>query len=262
MKFEIIDFHTHPFIRPETNICKHSEFFDMGVEYTKKTLEDIGIVKICGSVVEGGIDAYENYWEKIKSNNNEALKLKEIYDGFYVPGFHIHPDYIDESIDEIKRMHKLGVNLIGEIVPFGYDWKDYSCDGLSNILDEAGKHNMVVSFHTISSDGDGMNKMAREHKDVVFVAAHPGEYDVFMSHLERMKLNENYYLDISGTGIFRHGLLRHAIDVVGADRILFGSDYPTCNPGMFVGGVLFDNSITDTEKEKIFSLNAKKLLNL
>ena len=71
-----------------------------------------------------------------------------------------------------------------------------------------------------------------------------------MRHFERMKLSENHYLDLSGYGIFRHGMLRRLIDTVGIDRILFGLDYPTCNSGMYVGGALLDNLITDSEKGK------------
>ena len=37
---------------------------------------------------------------------------------------------------------------------------------------------------------------------------------------------------------------------------------PTCNPAMFIGGVLLDSLITDNEREMIFSKNAKRLLNL
>ena len=57
-------------------------------------------------------------------------------------------------------------------------------------------------------------------------------------------------------------MLRRTIDDLGVDRILFGSDYSTCNPAMYIGGVLMDDLVTDEEKEKIFSANAKKLLNL
>ena len=128
------------------------------------------------------------------------------------------------------------------------------------ILEEAKKYNMIVNFH--SQKDDEMDEMVKKHKEVIFVAAHPGEYREFMRHIERLKYSENYYLDLSGYGLFRYGMLRKAIDAFGADRILFGSDFPTCNPGMYIGGVLNDNLITDTEKEKILSLNAKKLLNL
>ena len=132
--------------------------------------------------------------------------------------------------------------------------------GFSALLSEAGKRNMIVNFH--SQGEDEMDEMVKAHKDVVFVAAHPGEYKAFMRHIDRMKYSENYYLDLSGYGIFRHGMLRRAIDTFGIDRLLFGSDFPTCNPAMYIGGVLLDDLISDSEKEKIFSLNAKRLLGI
>ncbi len=48
-----------------------------------------------------------------------------------------------------------------------------------------------------------------------FDNAHPGEYTTFMEHLARMQKYENAYLDISGTGLFRYGMLRYGIDKVG-----------------------------------------------
>ena len=107
-----------------------------------------------------------------------------------------------------------------------------------------------------------MENMVKKHPNIVFVAAHPGEYNDFMRHMEIMKLSGSYYLDLSGYGIFRHGMLRHAIDKFGAERFLYGSDYPTCNPAMYLGGVLLDSLITDREKELIFAGNAKRLLKL
>ena len=78
----------------------------------------------------------------------------------------------------------------------------------------------------------------------------------------RMKMSENYYLDISGTGVFRHGLIRHALDDFGKERILFGTDFPVCNPSVYLGAVLMDISISDTEREYILNKNAKRLLNI
>ena len=260
MSFEIIDFHTHPFFHPYQNICSHKEYCDMSAEKSKSMFDALGVTKICGSVIAPVKDGDKAVWAKIKENNDAAIALRDFYDGFYIPGFHVHPDFIDESIEEIERMHKEGVNLIGELVPYHDGWTDYSSDAFSTILAEAGKHNMIVSFHSMGEDE--MDEMVKAHKDIIFVAAHPGEYKAFMRHVERMKYSENYYLDLSGYGIFRHGMLRHAIDAFGVDRILFGSDFPTCNPAMYIGGVLLDELITDAEKEKIFSLNAKKLLNI
>ena len=260
--FEIIDFHTHPFWDDKNNICSHIAHCNMSADGTKKVFENLGVSHICGSVLTTGENwgGYANAWERIAAENETALKLRDYYGGFYIPGFHVHPDFVEESIAEIHRMHELGVNLIGELCPYFHGWKDYSCEGFSKILDEAEACGMVVNFH--SSGEDEMDKMVKAHPGVTFVAAHPGEYGSFMRHMARMKMSDNYYLDLSGYGIFRHGMLRHAIDEFGAERFLFGSDYPTCSPSMYLGGVLLDDLITDEEKEMIFSKNAKRLLKL
>lgn len=260
--FEIIDFHTHPFLESGTNICSHKEYCNMSADSTVATMKELGVSKICGSVIAfDGRVTKENVWECLKDHNQEALKLREKYGDFYIPGIHVHPHFVKESCEEMEKMKKLGINLVGELIPYAHFWTDYSCKEFSEILDAAESLNMVVSFHSMPNE-DEMDKMVREHKNVVFVAAHPGEYGAFMRHVERMKLSENYYLDVSGYGIFRHGMLRHAIDAFGAERILYGSDYPTCNPAMYIGGVLLDSLISDSEKELIFAKNAKRLLGL
>ncbi len=259
MSFEIIDFHTHPFIKEKNNICAYKDVVKMSADSTLTLCKKLGVLKICGSVVD--CNEADDIWGKVRECNDEALKLKEIYGDFYIPGFHIHPDFVQQSITEIDRMKQKGINLIGELVPYIDKWQnDYDSENMSTLLDYAGKNNMVVSFH--SMHGDAMDEMVKRHKDVVFVAAHPGEYKEFMRHIERMKYSENYYLDLSGYGMFRHGMLKKAVETFGEDRIIFGSDYPTCNLGMYIGGVLFDDLLTDTQKEKIFSLNAKKVLGI
>ena len=260
MSYPIIDFHTHPFIDPINNICKHKGYCGMSADNTLEIFEKLGVSTICGSVICAHNDRFSSMWEKIRANNDTALALRERYGSFYVPGFHVHPDYIEESIREIRTMREKDVRLIGEIVPYMDGWKNYSCEAFSVLLEEAGRHNMVVSFH--SAGDDEMDAMVQRHKDVVFVAAHPGEYTALMRHIERMKMSENYYLDLSGTGLFRYGMLRRIIDDIGADRVLFGSDFPTCNPAMFIGGVADDPLITDEEKERVLYLNAKRLLGL
>ncbi len=59
------------------------------------------------------------------------------YCDFYVPGFHIHPGYVEESLKEIDRMHQKGIKLIGELVPYMDGWNDYSCEEFSVLLDSA-----------------------------------------------------------------------------------------------------------------------------
>ena len=260
MKFKIIDFHTHPFDEARYNLNSHKEYLRLDKEKNYQLLKNLGVTKICGSVLtlESLADG-ETPWERVSCLNQKALELKGEYGDFYVPGFHIHPSYVRESCEEIERMSCRGINLIGELVPrrmgYGYDDK-----GLDEIFDCAAAYNSVVSFHT--QDDDLLDEMVERHPKTTFVAAHPLEFPVLLRHIDRMKKNENVYLDLSGTGMFRFGMLRRLIDEVGAERILFGSDYPICSPAMYVGAILLDETLSCREKELIFNGNAKRLLKL
>lgn len=262
MDLEIIDFHTHPFKVSSENICRHTEFCGMSAENTPEYLKSLGIKHICGSALSLLREFPEgtSLWEKIELSNRTALELAEQYNGFYTPGFHVHPKYIRESCEEIEKMSKRGVKLIGELVPYMCEWSDYSCKEFDEILDVAEMYNMVVNFHTI--DNDQIDEMVKKHPKVVFVAAHPGDGENPIRHFERMKMSENYYLDLSGTGLFRHGVLRHGIDLCGSERFLFGSDFPICSPAMYIGELLLNPLYTDAERRNIFSENAKRLLGL
>lgn len=257
----IIDFHTHPFLTQDSNICNHKTVIHMQPEDMPKTFAGLGVEKICGSALL--LQDPKNpipVWEQIRRSNDIALQLREMLGDFYYPGCHIHPDYPKESLEEIRRFAEKGFRLVGELVPYIHNWSDYSCKEFGYLLDACGECGMVVSMHSLNDEE--MDRMVLSHKHVTMVMAHPGELDSFLRHLQRMDMSENYYLDVSGTGLFRHGMLARGIAEQGADRFLFGSDYPTCNPAMFVGGVLLDELISREDKEKILYTNAKKLLHL
>ena len=262
MPFEIIDFHTHPFTCNKNNICSYAKHCKMTSDTTLELMNEHNVSKFCGSVIcmqnKFGLD---NPWQAVKLSNDTALELSKIYNERYVPGFHIHPHYIRQSCEEIERMNKEGVKLIGELVPYIHNWtaEDYTVKELDEILDIAKDYNMTVSFHSSNSIFEDMIK---KHPQITFVGAHPDEYDRYMYHLELLKKYDNYYIDLSGYGIFRQNMLRYGIDKVGVEKFLFGSDYPTCSLPMYIGAILLDSSISDTEKEYIFSKNAKRILNL
>ena len=264
---EIIDFHTHPFASERYNICKHIPFCHPSVEDTKTSLQGLGVSKICGSVIspsdkKADGSAYANEWERLREWNDHALSLKEIYGDFYEMGFHIHPDFVDESCAEIDKMAKLGVKLVGELVPYVNGYSTLATPQMHEILSYATQKGMIINIHTPPNRDDDLDALVVQNPDATIIAAHPGDYPTFMRHLQRMKLSERYYLDLSGTGIFRFGMLRRAIDEGGLHRILFGSDFPVCNPSAYIGGVTLDHLLSDEEKSFVLAKNAKRLLRL
>lgn len=258
---KIIDFHTHPYLSAAENSCMYQDDFKLTVQEARADLERAGITHICGSVIEvGGYSGITH----LRQLNETALKLKELYGDFYTPGFHIHPGFVEDSLEIVEFMHENGYQLIGELVPYMHGWNerglDYGSDELGKILELAGKYHMILSFHTMTEWGAETEHMIASHPDVTFVAAHPGERAQCMRHLELMETYENMYLDLSGTGIARYGMIREAVRRVGAERILFGTDYPIQNPGMYVEAVRFEH-ISEEERALIFYGNAERILN-
>lgn len=256
---KIIDFHTHPFYREEENTCFYKESMAFEKDFFEKDLREAGISHICGSIIEFKAYQLKYGFEPFRVLNQEALEKWQQWNDFYTPGIHVHPEFVKESCEELEKMHTKGVKLIGELVPYMHGWSDYSCKGFSEILDVAENFEMVVSFH--SMDNEQMEKMIVSHPNVTFVAAHPGERDNYLLHIERMKKYKNVFLDLSGTGLFRYGMLKYGVEKVGADRFLFGTDYPICNPSMYINAVEFEH-ISENAKEAIFHENAERLLGL
>ena len=256
---KVIDFHTHPYLSGEEFLNFYPECFEPSPTQLR---EDIGKAEIChiaGSVLNKRSYTAEEGFAYIRECNDKALELKRILGGFYTPGFHVHPHFVNESIAEIERMNSLGVKLIGELVPYMHGWSDYSCKELCTILDAAEQYGMTVSFHTMKDEQEEMTRMIEAHPKLDFVAAHPNEKEYFLLHLERLKKYDNFYLDLSGTGIFRYGLTAYGVKKVGSEKLIFGTDYPICNPRMYVQAIL-QEPITDTDKENILFRNAERLL--
>jgi predicted TIM-barrel fold metal-dependent hydrolase len=72
---------------------------------------------------------------------------------------------------------------------------------------------------------------------------------------------ENVYLDISGTGLFRWNMLRHAVDICGSEKLLFGSDFPICSAAMNLQGALAEH-LSDAEFDNVLCKNFKRLMGM
>lgn len=253
---KIIDFHVHPFLNPSDSICG----YDAGLttEAFVSRLKDAGINKFCGSVIK---NRYKNETpsEIVLDLNREALEFYKLYKDCYIPGMHIDPRCPDTSCEQIDDMKAFGFKLIGELVPYAYGWEFYKSNNLYDILKYACEKKMIVSYHLL--DKDIMIPFISEFKDLIFIAAHPGEKPVYDNTLNQMMKFENLYLDLSGTGLFRYGMLKYGIEKVGSERLLFGSDFPTCNPAMNISAVMYEQ-IKDRDRENIFYKNAEKLLGI
>ena len=253
---KIFDFHTHP----KDNTSKKIGF-DMTDELFVSELKRAGICKCAGSAIDFEyINDCKDYGEGIKKLNRDVFSFYEKNIDFFVPGIHIHPNFIETSVCEIEGYHKKGVNLVGELVPTLMGCDTYLSNGFYELFKLCEEKEMVVSVHS-AGDVDEFNKIAKEFSHLKIVIAHPAYSDEYEKRLEVVGKNDNVYLDLSGTGIAAYGMLRYGIDKVSKEKILFGTDFPGYNPEMYVKSVLYDK-LTDEEREYIFWKNAVSLLNV
>lgn len=254
MRAGIVDFHIHPFLHSENNYCHYKDRYALDTSAARSRLEGLGITTVCGSVI-GTVTS----WADIVRLNNRALELREHWSDFYVPGFHIHPDYVQESVAQIGQMASQGVKLMGEVVPYMHGW-DFAHPGLIPVLEAAQEAGMVFSFHSTGIPDEVLESLLTRFPELTFVAAHPGEKKALLTHLDRMEHHKNYFLDLSGSGLGRMGMLRYAIDRAGKEQFLFGTDFPVCPPEMYVAVVDGDPLLTEEEKQAVFRGNAQRIL--
>lgn len=249
----IIDAHIHPFEKTEQRSGRYGEQIT-DKDVFRSDLERAGITHCCGSVIvrNDGTD-----WEVIRQLNDTALRLRDYYEGFYTPGFHIHPNFVRESCEEIERMHRQGVRLIGELVPYMMGWREYAQKEAAPIFELAQEKEMTVNVHPTTAED--LEQFAKMYPRLNILVAHPRDGEDYAENLRRIQRHDNVFLDLSGTGLFRYGMLRKGLDQVGKDRLIFGTDYPICNPGMYVEAVLFEN-LSDEELEAVFEKNARRLI--
>jgi predicted TIM-barrel fold metal-dependent hydrolase len=258
MAFEVIDFHCHPFITDEERIGAYVDTVDMKTADFFAHMESAGVSLCCGSVIGAKIHSFAD----LHTLNLHALALRDRYPGRYLPGIHIHPGYVEESVREVDFAVANGVKMIGELVPYHHGWEDYSTPQFVEIMEYINEKNLLVNVHIASAaDLEQMEKSVAACKDTVFVLAHPGHGERLEKHIELLGRYENVYLDLSGSGIDLFGALRRIIAAAGYERLLFGSDFPVTSVKTCAASVLSEH-LPEHVTECILSRNAKKLLGI
>ena len=256
---EIIDFNAHP----GYNFHKVNHGVDIDIPLFAKDLKACDITKVCGSYINVDVNCRPlNEYEKIIPElNRKAYEVKEMLGDFYVPGIHVHPDFKELSCCEIEKYAAKGVKLIGELVPYMMHFNDKCAEhNFIEIMECAAFYGMVVNVHPVSAAH--MHKVSDEiPKNLTFVWAHLYGYGGYDDHIEMMKKHENIYFDISAHGTDKVGIISDAVNKVGSERLLFGTDYPGVGPASDFAAVMFEN-ITDADRENIFYRNAKRLLEI
>ncbi|MBQ3865686.1 MAG: amidohydrolase [Clostridia bacterium] len=176
----------------------------------------------------------------------------------------LHPDSPDQAgdMEHLLSLGLKGVKLHPDIQRFAVD--DPRC---LKIYELCGKAGIPVLLHTGDKRYDYSNPnrllpVLRAYPHVTFIGAHFGGYSVWESAVPRLSGTENLYVDLCSSmqWITPEETLSY-IRAYGADRVLFGTDYPMWDPATCLDAFLA-LGLEGEDLELICHKNAEKVFGL
>lgn len=253
---KIIDVHAHPVFfgkgktKPET---------DKLVAYAKS----LGIEKmVClGDVLVHGPNPSA---EQLEAINTQSEQLLAWHPDFFIPFCYLNPTLGEKSLrSELDRCIAAGFQGIKlEIANNARD------PVMEPLMRAAAEHDIPVLQHTWDTLGKAMRKTHSDPSDTCLLARRFPDTKVIMAHLYGFGVRgvleaiglPNLYIDTSSCLPFA-GLIEYAVEKLGPDRILYGSDIPLRELGQCIGRVT-GSDISPSAKEKILYSNAHTLFKL
>lgn len=252
-EYGIIDAHMHPYLAHDRDFG-----LDIPVNYDEFFAEQkrAGIVLNCGAfnIHNDGSD-----FSVIKECNRRVLEVHNAYPDQFLPGVNVHPNFPEESCAEVQKFYDMGFRMVGEIAGYVMNYSKYYAGGLLQVMELAQDLGMVLNIHH-NSDLEDIEMIVKNFPRLKLLVAHPGYASIVGNYTLAQKY-PNLYFDISGTGLTRWGMVKKGVEMLGPERILFGTDFPVMNCGMYVAAVLFEH-LTDEERRMIFRENFLRLIDL
>ncbi len=192
-----------------------------------------------------------------RNGNREVAKYVDKYRGRFRGSAVVTPFRIDEALREIEDCRKKhGFVWLGEFCNYMTGYK-YDTPEWTQAMELATKLNFVVQIHTNTAE---MRYLADRFPDTTIVFPHlGGSRDDIFARIDIVAKHKNAHIDLSGSGHERVGILERAVKEIGADRVLYGSDFTINEPAGVIARV--NNAFLSAEdREKILFRNVERLL--
>ncbi len=197
-----------------------------------------------------------------KKYNDQVFGLMKEHAGFIQGMCYVNPVHLEESLLEIDRCIKCGMAGIKLWVSLKADH-----DSVSKIAEAAVKYDVPVLLHTwlkitgnmeFESTPDEAVYLSSRHPDLKLIMAHAGgdwEYGI-----KTIRKHKQIYTDFA-MSVMDSGMVELGVELLGEERILWGTDSPVSHIAAAAGKIL-DANIPGSARAKIFSENAKKLFSI
>ena len=276
----IIDFHTHIFPR-DIRENREKRFpaepaFKLLYQSAKSRL--IGGADLIDAMDENGVDKSVVFgfpWKHsavFKPHNDYIMEMVQKYPDRLI-GFGCFEPCGKDAVSEADRCITAGVSGIGELAFYQTGIDESALDRLAPIMELCAGRDLPVLIHTnepVGHDYHGKTpitmaqiyRLIKRFPGNKIVLAHWGG-GIFFFGLLKKEVKEsfkNVYFDTAASPyLYDSKIYQIADNIIGVDKILFGSDYPLLSPSRYFSEMA-QAGLTKIQLGKISGENARQLL--
>jgi len=276
----VIDFHTHivpPHVKQNReNYASSDRGFESIFSDPKAKLATAD--DVIASMDKDGVDIsiVLNYGWKTQSLcveiNDYIMESIARFSGRLIGFCNVSLDAGGVAFGELERCVKGGVKGIGEIRPDTLSSAEKLTATIRPLAEFAVKNNLILLTHSSEPVGHQYSGKGKATPDVIYtlitafpelkiVCAHWGGGLPFYALMPEVKqAMKNVYFDTAASPfIYKSDIYKQVVQLIGEDKILFGSDYPLIPQRRFLKEIR-SLDLPENIKEKILAGNAMQLL--
>ncbi len=278
----IIDFHTHVF--PPQIKKNRSKYIDsdpcFAILYSEKNAKLATADELIASMDKAGVDIsviVNIGWtthELCVETNDYILESVARYPQRLIGFCTVQPHSYEAAIAEIERCAQAGIRGVGEIRPDIqlFDLRDEEV--IEPLIKVMRKHKLILLTHASEPVGhnypgkgsitpDMLYPFITSHLDLTIVCAHWGGGLPFYALMPEVKqaMNNVFFDTAASPFLYSPQIYNQVIQLVGAEKILFGSDYPLLAQSRLLEEIR-SLDLPEATRDLILSGNAQRLLGI
>lgn len=278
----LIDFHTHLF-PPEIQkhrerYCARDPWFDelyANPRITMANAEDL-VAEMETSGVDASV-AFSFGWTDpglIEETNSYVIDAMRRYPGRIYGMAVLQPTAGARALRELERCAQAGMIGLGELMPHGQGYRLSDIELLTPFMDIVRQYQLLVLSHCSEPIGHlypGKGNVSLQDvvafliafPDIRFIAAHWGGGLPFYALMpEIQRTTAHVWYDTAATiYLYRKDIFPVAAKLVGAERILFASDYGLLSQRRVIDHIKH-SGLSPEALEMVLGRNAQRLLRL
>lgn len=196
-------------------------------------------------------------------DNEPVFETIKQYPDRFLGWVFVNPRGVNDPIKEIEKWQNSSGFIGIKVHPF---WHRYSPTKLKTIAQKAVElKKPIISHMGFGSHGDFL-PLVNEFPDLKLILAHAG-FPRFKQTWESIKDRKNVYVDLSQTTYVSEKNMKAAVEYLGVERCIFGTDGPYCpikpdgSYDMWVTKDIIDNTFTDNGvKRRLLGENFAELI--